>query len=221
MRVAFLGDIALFGRYSARNNYLVFFSAIKDKLASCDYVIANLETPLTNEEKTIGGRSAYLKGMPIDCDILKYLNVTHVTLANNHIFDYCEKGLEDTIEVLRTNGIQTYGIGSDYCVLSDTDNNLCLRGYCCYSTNGRKIGNSKESVNSLEYDKVILDLEKDKQIGRKTILSIHWGTEHVHYPSVDQVQFAHEIAERYDVVVHGHHPHVVQGYEMVDKSLIM
>lgn len=221
MRVAFLGDIALFGRYTTKSDYKKTFSDIKDRLSNCDYVIANLETPLTIEEKTIGGRSAYIKGLPEDCEILKYLNITHVTLANNHIYDFCDKGLFDTINALQKKGIQTYGIGSDYSIISDGKNKLCLRGYCCYSTNGRRIGNSENNVNSLEYDKVMSDLAIDKQNGFKSVLSIHWGTEHVHYPRPDHVRFVHDIAARYDVIIHGHHPHVIQGYEIINNSFVM
>jgi len=221
MKIAFLGDIALFGRFTAKEDYEDYFSEIKDILSSCKYVVANLETPLTNIEKTIGGRSAYIKGSPNDSVLLEYLNITHVNLANNHIFDYCEEGVAETVNALKKRGIESFGIGSKCCLLSDCFNKLALRGYCCYSTNGRKIGNSDNRVNALEYNKVMNDLEKDHKDGVRTILSIHWGTEHVHYPSIEQVKFAHCLADKYNVIVHGHHPHVIQGIEKKNNSLIM
>src|SRR5699024_9955924 len=43
--------------------------------------------------------------------VLKTLNIDITTLANNHILDYGEKGLEDTLHCLKKNLIQTVGAG--------------------------------------------------------------------------------------------------------------
>ncbi len=90
MRIAFLGDIALFGKNTKNaGNWQDRFAEIKTILDTCNYVVGNLETPLTDYTKTIGGKSAYIKGKPDDAYILKYLGFTHVSLANSHMFDYC------------------------------------------------------------------------------------------------------------------------------------
>jgi poly-gamma-glutamate synthesis protein (capsule biosynthesis protein) len=47
-----------------------------------------------------------------------------------------------------------------------------------------------------------------------SILQLHWGLEHEHYPTPDQVELAHHLAELgFDLVI-GHHPHVAQPLEL-------
>lgn len=49
MKLALLGDIALFGNLSYKNNPVLdaYFSAVADYLATMDYVVGNLETPFS------------------------------------------------------------------------------------------------------------------------------------------------------------------------------
>ena len=87
--MAFLGDTAFFEKNTSQNKRCEeILSPIKKALEKYNYVIANLKCPLTLQRKNVGGKSAYLKGNPEDVKILKYLGVTHVTFANNHICDY-------------------------------------------------------------------------------------------------------------------------------------
>ena len=107
MKIALLGDMALFGHNTAeRGLYHEKFKEVKEELAQFDYIIANLETPLTRITKTVGGKSAYIKGSPDDIEILKHLGVTHVTLANNHICDFLQAGADETIKYLEAADIE-------------------------------------------------------------------------------------------------------------------
>ena len=50
MKMAFLGDIALIGKYDLTKNPLVKdrLKVLAEKLSKYDYVVGNLESPLTN-----------------------------------------------------------------------------------------------------------------------------------------------------------------------------
>ena len=223
MKIAFLGDIALFGRNTTKNIACYsMFEPIKRILEQYDFVVANLESPLTNQTKTIGGKSAYLKGDVNDVELLKYLNVTHVTLANNHMYDYGAQGLNDTIQVLEENQINWYGVNDKSVVISDEENQVRLMGFCCYSTNGKGLGVccQKPYINVLapkEVEKAILQSLKDDMF---PVLSIHWGQEHVHYPNYDHIKLARMLCNNSKVLIHGHHPHVIQGIDKINDSLI-
>jgi len=217
MKIALLGDVALFGCNTADSNYREKFSLIKDCLNKYDYIIANLETPLTSSKKTIGGKSAYIKGKAADAEILKYLNITYVSLANNHIFDYGEKGLQETISILERNGISWYGVYDKTEEIVGVNDRIKLRGYCCYSTNGKGMG---KYINILNPQKIEGEIRRDIVAGCFPILSFHWGQEHVHYPNYDHVQVAHALTDIGNLVIHGHHPHVLQGIEKIRGSLI-
>lgn len=225
MKIAFLGDIALFGKFSTskndRDGILKRLLPVKGILKGYDIVVANLETPLTGSVKVCGGKSAYIKGAPEDAEILKYIGVTHVTLANNHIFDYRKKGFEDTVKALENAGIKYFGVNGIRCVEKNGGSAVSLRGYCCYSTNARGFAeNGSFGVNVLDFDETQKALGQDRDEGLLTVLSVHWGQEHVNYPNYYHIQFARRLSDKYDFLLHGHHPHVVQGVEKSNGSLI-
>lgn len=52
------------------------------------------------------------------------------------------------------------------------------------------------------------------------IAYVHWGTEFMRYPYLDQQQFAHWLIDSgFDLIV-GCHPHVLQGYEIYQNKYI-
>ena len=221
MKIALLGDMAFFGRMTINNtSYKEMFSPIKEHLQKCDYVIGNLESPLTNHSRVIGGKSAYLKGSPADVEILSYLGVTHVTLANNHMFDYRAQGMNETIRILEKNGIAWYGANSHAELIRSDNNKVVLLGYCCYSTNGKGIGTEKPCVNVFDPKNVEECVDRYLRDGYLPILSIHWGQEHVHFPNYDHIEVARKLCNNRRIVIHGHHPHVIQGIESVGDSVI-
>ena len=132
MKVALLGDIGLFGRYAVENNESIFkyFSKVAKYLEQFDYVVGNLELPFLAEGNAIGAKSAYLKSSPKNIELLKYLNINVVTLANNHIYDYGKKGLDSTTSLLDSHDIKYFGVNDKDLLLSDAK--IALHGYCCY-----------------------------------------------------------------------------------------
>lgn len=221
MKIAFLGDIALFGKNTTETiSYQQKFGFIRRFLEKCDFVVGNLESPLTEHSKTISGKSAYLKGNPNDVEILKYLNVTHVSLANNHMFDYGAPGLQETIDTLDCAGIKWFGANGKTAVIRDNTNKLLLMGYCCYSTNGKGLGVKTPCINI--FDPLAIENEITEVITNDMlpVLSIHWGEEHVHYPNIDHIEIARKLCKDKKIIIHGHHPHVIQGIEEVSDSII-
>lgn len=78
------------------------------------HVILNLEGPITNDKShKIEKRGPNLKQEDIVIEVLKRLQVVGVCLSNNHIMDYGETGLEDTIRLLDSNSIAYAGAGQN------------------------------------------------------------------------------------------------------------
>ncbi|WP_462392422.1 CapA family protein [Clostridium cadaveris] len=224
MKIAFLGDIALIGKYDLTNNPRVKdrLQVLSQKLREYDYVVGNLESPLTNKDKTIVCKSMHLKTPIINVELLKYLNVKAVSLANNHLYDYGKKGLEDTINVLNNNEIEWFGANSKYILKEINGQKFCLSGFCCYSTNASgyiKNGKSR-GVNLLSYDNIISQLEIDNKNEVFSIMSFHWGEEHTNYPKYEHLCLAEKIAKHKDVLIVGHHPHIIQGIQKINNSVV-
>ena len=136
MRIALLGDIALFGKMSVNENPNVaaYFSEIADYLKEFDYVVGNLETPFSVEKKTNGAKSAYICSDVENVKTLKQLHINAVCLANNHMFDFGKEGYETTKRILTDNGIEYFGAEGKEVKLIDKNNKLVFSGFCCYTT---------------------------------------------------------------------------------------
>lgn len=227
MKIAFIGDIGLFGRNSLANTNQHelerYLEPLASRLKTYDVVIGNLEAPFTDSDKTIGGKSAYLKSDPRNAYLLKFLNIQYVNLANNHLYDYGIKGYKETLAVLENEGINHFGTEDNVCLIRNDNNALMFRGYCCYSTNPKGIKDERKRkgiINSLSYSRIKTDLELDKNNKYLSVLSCHWGEEHIHYPNPSHVLLARQLAQHFSFIIHGHHPHVLQGIEKVNDSLI-
>jgi len=223
MRIAFLGDIALIGKYdlTLKPNAKDRLINLAKKLKNYDYIVGNLESPITKSIKTCICKSMHLRSSLESVEILKFLNIDAVSLANNHIYDFGKKGLKDTIKILEDNGIEWFGINSKQLIKKIESENICFSGFCCYSTNGigykmkRKIG-----INTLTYDNVLKQLDHDEKNNMFSVLSFHWGTEHTNYPMYSHILLARKLAVKKNIIIHGHHPHVIQGVKKINGSLV-
>ncbi|NNJ82194.1 MAG: CapA family protein [Flavobacteriaceae bacterium] len=224
MKIALLGDIAFFGKFSVENNKELhkYFNKVTQKLKSYDLVIGNLETPFAHDNHvSYGFKSAYIKSSPKNIELLKLLNIDVVNLANNHIYDFGPKSYELTKSVLDEHGIKYFGIEDKELVIETQGNSLALNGFCCYSTNPLGIHSDKaDGINELNFATVANILTENAEKNLFNIFSVHCGQEHVNYPNYDHVQLARRLSEIAPYVFYGHHPHVIQGIEKVRDSLI-
>ncbi len=220
MKIALLGDTAFFGKNSLENNEkaIDYFSDVRKVLLQYDYVIANLETPFGDGRKPYGYKSAYLYSKIQNVELLSYLGISVVNLANNHLFDYGKKSYELTKQILAKNDIGYFGVEEKQIFIEQENNKIALSGYCCYSTN--PLGLGKLGINELDYPIIRDNLVKNEINGFNNILSIHAGTEHINFPSYDHIKLARKLAEIVPYVYYGHHPHVLQGIEKSYDSLI-
>ena len=69
-------------------------------LQSTDINVINLETTLTNSTKMVD-KTFNFKATPDKVKCLLDAHVTVANLANNHILDFSEKGLTETIQTLK------------------------------------------------------------------------------------------------------------------------
>lgn len=224
MKIAFLGDIALIGKYDLTNNSKVKdrLQVLSQKLKEYDYVVGNLESPLTNEGKTFVCKSMHLKTPIVNVELLNYLNIKAVSLANNHLYDYGQKGFKDTIRTLERNNIEWFGANSKAILKEINGEKIILSGFCCYSTNATgyiKDGKS-EGINLLSYDNIMKQLEIDKRNDAFSIMSFHWGDEHTNYPKYEHLCLAEKISKLKDVLIVGHHPHIIQGIQKINNSIV-
>lgn len=221
MKIAFLGDIAFVGQYDLSKNpdAKELFCPMAEYLSGFDLVVANLESPFTKTEHSTACKAIHVKADPINIELLKYLNIGVVSLANNHIFDFGVKGYRDTVALLEQYGIGHFGVNEKTLSLQYENNRLSFYGYCCYTSNGRRYHSEakKDYIPPIEESKIQKQLQKP---GELPVLSLHWGDENVSMPRYEHAEFARRLAGNCPYILHGHHPHVLQGAEVFENSLL-
>jgi len=223
MKLALLGDIAFIGNFSAMSDFDLErkLGSIKDYLLQFDYVVGNLETPFSFYKKRHGAKSAFLCADKEAVKNLKYLKIDAVNLANNHIYDYGMEGLEFTRRLLEANGIDYFGVAGKSLRKTIGNSKLAFEGFCCYSTNAQQLCDyGQYGVNKYERGGIELRLNVNDEQGWLNILSVHAGKEHVNFPSIDHIRAARQLTNVCRYVYYGHHPHVIQGIEEFNGSLI-
>lgn len=224
MKIALLGDIALFGTYSVNENGTILekLDEISEYLACFDCVVGNLETPFSIKKKTYGAKSAYICADIENIVILKKLHLNAVSLANNHMFDFGEEGLQCTLNTLDKAGVRHFGIDGEEYVFETDGNKILFTGFCCYSSNPLLVAPTygAHGVNCYNINTVSKIISAKSKKGYLNIVSVHAGMEHVNYPHIDHIKAARKLADNSSYVYYGHHPHVIQGVESYKGSVL-
>lgn len=220
MKISLIGDLAFTGllSYDSENNRDRFIQ-ITSILKESNIVFANLEVPIqySNEKNEYKSFIHYsLKNPTID--LLRFLNIGCVSLANNHIYDCKMAGLKATIATLDNLGISHTGAGWLQEHLSPViiDNGIGKIGFIAYVDKGTNPKTEKFSelfINYFSIDKVIEDIKELKKRVAKIIISIHWGIDYSNYPTKKQQIYARELIDSGAYIIMGHHPHTIQPYE--------
>ncbi len=174
------------------------FRKIADFLSQADITVVNLESPLVHGCKPTDQGMIFCAD-PQNVQGLVFAGVDYASLANNHINNYGEKGLNDTVSILTQNGITPLGLGKpEYTTIKD-----------------KKL--AFLSFSDLPY---ISDTVMVNQISQATssadlvIVTFHWGNEYQSQPSGRQVYLGHLAVDSGADLVVGHHPHWVQTEEI-------
>ncbi|MFW5804750.1 MAG: CapA family protein, partial [bacterium] len=91
----------------------IYSDELKEVLRDKDYSIVNLETPLTNGNQPIEKLGNNFKRNPQTIKHIKDGFFDAVTLSNNHIRDYDDEGVLDTLKTCNDQNIQTVGAGKN------------------------------------------------------------------------------------------------------------
>lgn len=220
IEIAMIGDVLL---HLPLYNYMSFipsFSPVLDELKSIDLLIANQESLPAGGAFGVSGYPNFSSPPHIIGD-LKDAGVDVLSIANNHTLDQGEEGLLEAIQQMEK--VEMPYIGA-YKSIEDqqadrifqVDNiSLGLLGYT-YGTNGHETPEGKGYlVNQIDENRIVGDIEELKAKVDFIIVSIHWGAEYNLEANDTQKKLAQSIADAGADIIFGHHPHVIQPYELI------
>lgn len=178
------------------------------------YVVANLEAPLTRASRRAEGKIC-LRADPLHVDLLRRLGVRAVSLANNHLLDYGEDGVDETLRTLRDAGIAHFGFGSpdesfgNPLVVPLDGHAVGLLSYAHPSCNPVTAVGGR-GIAMYDPARIRQDAARARALGcRSVVLCLHWGNEDCPVPTAEQVAIAREVEGLGVDHLIGHHGHIV------------
>ena len=222
VRITFLGDCTLGGEEKAstlyrgfvrtveRNGYAWPFRNLAALTASDDLTVANLEGVLSDRTDLHKVEKTYnFKGSAAYTNILKEGFVECVTLANNHSRDYGTDGYKDTVRALKDAGVAYFNTNSMAVWRNDEGLMIGFLGASVHMSGNRYTEHQRQA-------RLLRDL------GCAAVITVmHAGREYESEPGDYQRQIARRtVASGVNLVV-GHHPHIVQGYEILNGTPVV
>lgn len=227
----FTGDINLSEGWSS-TKYLdnrangiedCFSEALLEEMRAADILMMNNEYTYSTGGTPLAGKAYVFRAKPERVNVLNTLGADIVSLANNHVYDYGEEALIDTLETLENAGIPYVGAGRN---IEEAKKSVS------FIANGRKItivsatqierslNYTKEAtedrpgvLKTLNPDKFISVIEGAKKNSDYVIAFVHWGTENVDYYGSDQVDLGQKFIDAGADVIIGGHTHCLQGFD--------
>jgi poly-gamma-glutamate synthesis protein (capsule biosynthesis protein) len=230
--LALVGD--LLPEASWRTDHLpitVLYAEVRDQLRRADIAFGNLEEPLTtseaptenkNPESVRAGRDFVLRASsPGVAAGLREAGFSIVGLANNHMMDYREQGLLDTLDALRQAGLPAVGAGRRReeahraVVVEAKGMRVAFLAFsdvvpANYEATAERAG----VASSKETPDLIAAIKSARGQADLLVLSLHWGTQAIHTATERQHELGRLAVEAGCDLVFGGHPHYLQGIEV-------
>ena len=223
------GEPALIRRFNQKSDMRKIVRLAKPYLELADFTSVNLETQLIDKPGLIPiPKSVTFFTHPDIVPVLQEAGVDYVALGNNHTFDYGDIGLRSTLSALENFEMPSSGAGMNE---SEARRPLSVvigeRKFALFSFVGWSGGFMPNQVAGISKGGAALGLYKNliqavsaADKSATTILQVHSGIEYQSKPSLNEItRYRGAIDAGADLVL-GHHPHVLQGFDLYNNRLI-
>lgn len=229
-----VGDIMLGTNYPSKsylppNGGRDLLSSVYGILSKADVTFGNLEGGFLNKggtpKRCSDPSKCYAFRMPqAYAGLLKQAGFDVMSVANNHVGDFGNAGRQNTLKVLKAQGIHAAGLSS--VPTSVFTKNGVTYGFVAFAPNRGTV-----NINDLgRARQLVADLNKRADI---VIVSFHGGAEgskHQHVTRKSEsfygenrgnvYQFAHAVIDAGADIVFGHGPHVTRAVELYKDRFI-
>ncbi|HOZ48944.1 MAG TPA: CapA family protein [Candidatus Hydrogenedentes bacterium] len=230
VELVFVGDVMLARNVARRvrasgENFADLFADVSGPLQAADIAFCNVECCMSERGKT-GKRKHAFRAPPQAVEGLTAAGFDVVSLSNNHSLDFGEEAATDTVAVLKDAGIRAVGLraadsAQEPVIIERNGVTLGFLAYCTprwNSTYGSNmpIGPAVGDKETLKRDITALRHRVDV-----LVVSMHWGMENATEPNDIQRDLAQYMVDLGVDIIAGHHPHVLQDPEVIDRTLVL
>ncbi len=218
--LAFAGDVHFTGRTARLLKHpATAFGPITPVLKSADFTAVNLETAVTSRGRP-QPKTYHFRTTPVAFTALRDAGIDLATMANNHVLDYGQTGLADTLAAAKAARFPYVGIGAD-----------AAAAWAPYVTtiNGVKIAvigvsqvaelasswvatrSRPGEANAINLPRTLAAVRAARKLAPVVIVFMHWGTEGQACPDPNQMSLAPRLAAAGASIIVGAHAHMLQG----------
>ena len=211
----FAGDVMLGRSVNTRiqkfADYSWPFRQISALLSDADLTMVNLESPFRSGCRPTDTGMVFCAD-PKSIEGLILSGVDLVNLANNHIGNQGDMGMEDTLNTLSDSGIASIGRGQPYL---KTINKIRI-GFVGFND----IPPFTSGISRATKDQINNEISAIREKVDLVVTTFHWGNEYQRTHSPRQSELAHLAIDSGADLVIGHHPHWVQDSEIYQGKTI-
>ena len=199
------------------------YENIADVIGEADVATINQET-IISESHELSGYPQFNSPHEVGDELAK-IGFDVINMANNHMVDQGESGLRESIEywdsvsnVTRTGAYKNEEDLNRVEYIESNGLKIGLVGATQY-TNGLYLPSDSELeiIYTSEEDLIEKKIKNAKEQCDMVMVNVHWGNEYETEPTSKQRELAEKMAEWGADVIIGHHPHVLQPVEFIDK----
>ncbi len=193
------------------------------RMDSADIMMVNNEFTYSNRGTPLSGKTFTFRAKPEMAENLLKLSVDIVSLANNHVFDYGETALIDTLDTLDHYEIPYVGAGRN---LEEAKKIVYMEkggmkiAFVSATQVERSYVFTKEATDSsagvlrtFSPEAFLEVIRRAEETSDFVVVYVHWGTEGVNQFEGDQQLLGHQYIDAGADLVIGDHPHCLQGVE--------
>jgi poly-gamma-glutamate capsule biosynthesis protein CapA/YwtB (metallophosphatase superfamily) len=237
--LAAVGDIMLGRRVGARHRADpgAPLKPLAKRLAGAEITVGNFESTLSAAGSPTQGGDSFAAS-PRVRPALRAAGFDLLSLANNHVGDYGDRALRQTLDRFDSGGIKTIGAGRDLAaarrpVIIERDG--VRVGFLAVDSIGEtpaanrtRAGTNRLNMpprtgplNPSHLRRITSDIRALNSRVDAVVVLTHWGTQYTHRPESSQRSAARAFADAGADLVIGGHPHWVQGYEMAGSAVVV
>ncbi len=208
------GDVLLARTVNSKtvkaNDFLWPWQKTASILQTADLTFINLETPLPKDCEVILGGFSFC-GDQRHVQGLTYAGVDVINLANNHAGNHGHEGVEETLDLLRSNNFLVSGV--DGPVYTQVHGQT-------FAFLGFNEVDVQPGIALADSELVAQQVAEARAQADVVIVEFHWGIEYTYQPSTNQRRLAHLAIDNGADVIIGNHPHWFQALEQYRGKFI-
>jgi poly-gamma-glutamate capsule biosynthesis protein CapA/YwtB (metallophosphatase superfamily) len=204
------------------------FGPITPLLSAADLTMVNFETSVT-QRGTAQPKEFHFRTVPGAFDAIRAAGIDVVTFANNHVLDYGQLGLADTLAAAKAANFPYVGIGANAdaawapWVTTVKGRRIALIGVSQVdelASTWVATPTRPGEAHAVDLSRTLAAVRAAKQQADTVIVFMHWGTEGVSCPNADQKSLAQKLAGAGADIVVGAHAHTLQGNGWLGKTFV-